>query len=147
MADATKPPEKKADSKPDAPKSGGVKLGGLKNWIILGVVGLGGWWLYKKFASGALDNVGADLTKAVKDSKDASAPAPDLKGPLVKKGQAASTRSPICITQQDPKMRYDQITQTTADGYQVFQASVRGHFTRRLLCTGGRKFAEIYPHA
>lgn len=123
------------------PRRGGGVGATIKNLAILGIIGVGGFYLWKKI--GTLD-IGGPAKGGGKPSAPA-VPAPDLKGPKVVKGEKAATLSQICITQGDPKFVYAPIEQIDQNGYQSFTAPVRGNFTRRLLCAGGKKWAEISP--
>lgn len=108
---------------------------GLRNWLILGAAGVGGFWLYKNFNK-KLDK---EISKAASGK---NAAAPDLNGPLVTKYQIASTRSPNCISAPEKGFVYAKITSTNpVTGYSTFSAPVAGHFTRRVLCAGGQKVA------
>ncbi len=114
--------------------------GGLRNWLILGGVGLGAYFVYQKFSA---SKVADEINKAA----GKRAPDPDLNGPLVTKYQIASTRTPICITAPVKGFVYAKITSTNPiTGYSTFSAPVAGHFTRRALCSGGQRVAaEIKP--
>ncbi len=116
--------------------------GGLKNWLILGAVGVGGYLLYKKFSGHNGDKLKKELTTAAGGQK---IPDPDLNGPAVTKFMIASTRSPICISAPVKGFSYSPITNTAPNGYNTFSATATGHFTRRLLCVSGKKWAEIKP--
>lgn len=133
---------------PDAPPKFEVKAApapprgsSIKNIVLLAAVGIGGYLLVKKIS-------GIDFGIAQASSQRAGSPAappPDLNGPKVVRGLVASTHSQICIQQADPRLKYAPITAIDQQGYATFTAPVRGHFTRRLLCVGGRKWAEIAP--
>lgn len=114
--------------------------GGLRNWLILGGVGFGAYYVYKKFsAKKVADEISKASGKGVAD--------PDLNGPLVTKYGIFSTKTPICITSQVRGFVYAKITSTNpVTGYSTFSAPVAGHFTRRCLCSGGQRIAaEIKP--
>ncbi len=118
------------------------KLGRYKNWFILAGVGIGGYFLYEKFVKPDLSALKADAKNAA--SKRPGVPAPDLNGPAVTFGEIARTESKICISQRDPRMVYAPVT-SVIGGYATFSATSAGHFTRRLLCQGGKKWVEIHP--
>ncbi len=116
-------------------------LGGLKNWLILGGVGLGGWYAYKYFTKHE-----AAIKTEVASATGKKIPGPDLNGPAVTKFMIASTKSTICIPEPVKGFVYSPITSTNPmTGYNTFSASTNGHFTRRLLCKGSQKWAEIKP--
>ncbi len=123
-----------------SPKKSGAG-GTIKSLAVLGLIGVGGYLIWKKI--GGLD-LGIVKEKGGKSTGPA-VPAPDLKGPKVVKGEKAATLSQICVTQADPRFVYAPIEQIDQQGYQNFTAPVKGNFTRRLLCAGGRKWAEIAP--
>lgn len=114
------------------------KRGGWKNWAILGVLGVGGYYAYQKFISPEI--------KTIESKPGKSTSGPDLNGPSVTKFEIASTRSNICIDKPVKGFSYAKVTSTNAaTGYKTFSANVAGHFTRRLLCRGSQKYAEIAP--
>ncbi len=120
------------------------KISGLKNWLILGAATVGGYFVYTKFVSPELKEIKEDIKDAAK--KSSSVPGPDLNGPAVNKFAIAGTHSKICITTPDKRFVYAPISSTNAlTGNQIFSAPVTGNFTRRLLCKGGRKWAELKP--
>lgn len=129
-------------SKADIPAAPRRGAGSIKNFALLGAVALGGYFLFKKI--GGIDFGGGGSKKQPGQAR-APVPAPDLNGPRVVKGLVAATHSQICVQQADPRFQYALINSIDANGYQNFTAPVRGHFTRRLLCVGGRKWAEIAP--
>ncbi len=125
-----------------APAKKKFNLGGMKNWLILGGVGIGGILAFKYFTKHE-----AEIKADVKAASGPKIPGPDLNGPPVKKFDIASTRSKICITSKVKGMVYAPITSTNqTTGYATFSAPVSGNFTRRLLCSGGQRVAaEIKP--
>ncbi len=123
------------------------KVSALKNWIILGAVGVGGYYLYQNYVKPELSDIKSDLKNAAKPKPANAGPEPDLNGPAVGKFQIASTRSTICITTADPRFVYAPITSILPNGYKTFSAPVSGRFTRRLLCKGAQKWAELKPGA
>ncbi len=127
---------------PDSAPAVRRSSGGLKNWLILGVVGGGAYFIYKKFSA-------SDVRKEIENAtKGKRIPDPDLNGPLVTKFEIASTRSPICISSAVKGFVYSPVTSTNpVTGYSTFSATAAGHFTRRLLCSGGKKWVEIKPSA
>ena len=133
------------------PKGSALKtIAGAKNWIILGVALAAGYVVYKKFiapmaAEAAAAKPPAASKKAPKVAKPGTAPAPDLAGPKVKKGVLASSRSPICIGTKASGFSYAPVTSTDASGYNEFTSNSNGRFTRRFLCIGTQKYAEIKP--
>lgn len=137
MAEKVKP-----KTPPASPKK--FKLGGAKNWIIVGAAGIAGWYAYEKFVKPELSEINKDLKTAGKSKP--SVQGPDLNGPMVKKNEIASTRTNICINTPVKGFMYSPITSTNAvTGYRTFSATVAGHFTRRLLCRGSQRWAEIAP--
>lgn len=130
------------DKKPVPPPKKKLKLGGLKNWVILGVAGIAAVVVYKKFVAPDLKNIKSDLKSAA--NKKAGVPGPDLNGPAVTKFMIASTRTNICIDTALPGFTYAPITSTNSyTGYRTFTSPVNGHFTRRELCKGNQRWAEI----
>ncbi len=119
-------------------------LGSLKNWLILGAASYGGYYVYTKFVEPEIKEIKADV-KTVANKKP-GVPEPDLNGPSVTKFSINGTRSKICIQSPDKRFAYAPISSTNPlDGNQVFSATVNGRFTRRILCKGGRKWAELKP--
>lgn len=128
---------------PTAKKSS-FKIGSIKNWLILIGAGVGGYYVYTKYIQPELGNAISDAKNLA--SKKPGVAEPDLNGPVVSKFMIASTKSKICVDRADKRFAYAPITSTNMmTGYQTFSAPVAGHFTRRLLCTGGRRWAEIKP--
>lgn len=131
-----------------------VGFGTVKNLAVVGALALAGFFIYRKsqswFSTGdsasasGSDSSGQDKDQT-KKSSGPSGPPPDLGGPAVRKGMLASTRSKICISEKAPRMLYAPIIKVDQQGYAAFRAPANGHFTRRLLCTGSGKFAEVYP--
>lgn len=115
--------------------------GSLRNWLILGGVGFGAYYVYRKFSA---SKVADDISKAASGKRT---PDPDPNGPLVTKYGIFSTKTPICITAPAKGFVYAKITSTNAvTGYSTFSATTAGHFTRRCLCSGGQRVAaEIKP--
>jgi len=114
---------------------------GIKNWLILGAVGAGGFLVYRYLKSPAAEALKKEVKSAGKNI-----PGPDLAGPAVTKFMIASTKSSICIPDPVKGFVYSPITSTNPmTGYQTFSATSSGRFTRRLLCRGGKKWAEIKP--
>lgn len=132
----TPKPTPRSTSAPVRRSSGG----GLRNWLILGGVGLGSFYLYKKFNA----KVQKEISSAASGKR---IPDPDLNGPIVTKYEIASTKTPICIASPVRGFVYAKITSTNqVTGYSTFSAPVAGHFTRRCLCSGGQRVAaEIKP--
>lgn len=127
---------------PDSPKK---RKSSLKNILILGAVGVGGIAAYKYFNNTAAGKSAKSAIKSAASGKPPP-PAPDLAGPAVTKFEIASTETKICISAPVKGMVYAPISsynQTT--GYNTFTATSSGHFTRRLLCIGSKRYAEIYP--
>lgn len=124
-------------------------ISGMRNWLILGGALVGGYFAYTKFiapmlVAEKLDRpAGGAPVPSASAPPPGAAPAPDLAGPAVKRGVLVSTRSTICIADKTPGMMYAKITKTDANGYQQFKPSVNGRFTRRLLCKGKNRWAEI----
>lgn len=117
------------------------KSSGLKNWLILGAVGAGGYFAYSYFTKHK-DEIKQDVSAAT----GRKVAGPDLNGPMVKKFDIASTKSTICISSPEKGFVYNPITSyNPVTKYNTFSATVNGHFTRRLLCKGGQKWAEIKP--
>jgi len=115
---------------------------GVKNWIILGVAVAGGVVAYKYFNSPKADALKKELKSATSNVR--RVPDPDLNGPAVTKFEIASTRSTICIAAPEKGFTYAPITSTNAvTGYNTFNSPTNGRFTRRLLCKGNQKWAEI----
>lgn len=106
--------------------------------VVLGGLGMAAYWAYERFAVPVLDAPAAPPRP--------SGPQPNLRGPRVTKGELASTKSSVCISQQDPRMRYAPVISFGTSNYKNFQSPVNGHFTGRLLCQGGKSAAEIWPH-
>lgn len=118
-----------------------VQKSGLKNWLVLGGVGVGGFFIYRYFQSPAAAEIKNDIKAA-----GSKIPAPDLNGPVVTKFMIASTETKICISEPAAGMVYSPISSYNAKtGYNTFSATTNGHFTRRLLCKGNQKWAEIKP--
>lgn len=116
----------------------------LKNFLILGAVGIGGFLTYKYFKSSA----GKVIAKTVKSAASGKPqPAgPDINGPSVTKFEIASTETKTCISTPVKGMVYAPISSYNATtGYNTFSSTANGHFTRRLLCVGSKRWAEIYP--
>lgn len=141
------PHRRNPDAAPAKPKvAAPVKRssgGGIKNWLILGGAGFGAYYLYKKFNSAKVQSA---ISQAASGHKIA---APDLNGPLVTKFEIASTKTPNCISARAPGFVYSPVSSTNPlTGYSTFSATVTGHFTRRVLCSGGQRVAaEIKPTA
>lgn len=125
-----------------APARKGVG-GTIKNLLILAVVGVGGYIAWKKIGGIDFGITGGGGGRS--QAAPPGVPQPDLKGPKVVPGMTYSTLSQQCITQPDPRFKYSPVTQTDVQGYQSFQSVAKGNFTRRMLCAGGRKWAEIAP--
>ncbi len=127
---------------PDAPPpKKKVNIGGIKNWLILGVVGAGGYVAYKYFTKHE-----ETIKKEVQAASGKKVAGPDLNGPMVTKYMIASTQSKTCISAPEKGFVYAPITSTNPlTGYNTFSATATGHYTRRLLCRGGQKWAEIKP--
>ena len=123
------------------------KISSLRNWIILAAAAGGGYFIYKKWIAPAerLDKAATGAPAAKPKLSQPVAPAPDLNGPKVRKGVLVSTRSTICIATKEPGMVYQNVIKTDAQGYQSFKPTVNGVFTRRLLCIGKNRWAEIKP--
>ena len=125
------------------PEAAKKNIGSLKNWIILGVAAAGGYAAYRYFNSPKADALKQEI-KSVASTK--RVPDPDLNGPAVTKFEIASTRSQICISDAQKGFVYTPITSTNPmTGYNTFNSPTNGRFTRRLLCKGGQKWAEIKP--
>ncbi len=130
---------------PEKPKKK-FKISSLKNWLILGAAGVGGYFLYTKFVEPDLKELKADIKDTA--NKKPGVPGPDLNGPAVNKFAIAGTHSKICIDTPDKRFVYAPISSTNAmTGNQIFSAPITGRFTRRLLCRGGKKWAELKPGA
>lgn len=115
----------------------------IKNWIILGGFIAGGVVAYRYFNSPKADALKQEIKSATSARKVTD---PDLNGPPVTKFEIASTRSRICISDPQRGFTYAPITSTNAvTGYNTFNSPVNGRFTRRLLCKGNQKWAEIKP--
>jgi len=134
-----------------AKASGGT---GIRNIIILAVVGIGGYFLYKKLSAATkLEPEAVRAPKATGPAKPIVTagpatnviPPPDRSGPAVKKGQLCATRSNVCVTKKEKDMRYFKIISVDAKGYKNFKPTINGRFTRRLLCVGKNKWAEVLP--
>lgn len=136
-----------AEAKPKTPPPAKkFKLGGMKNWLIVGVAGVVGYYAYEKFVKPELADINKDIKTAGKKAATKAVQGPDLNGPMVKKNEIASTRSKICIATPVKGFMYSPISSVNAvTGYRTFSATVAGHFTRRLLCRGSQSWAEIAP--
>ena len=124
------------------------KVAGAKNWLILGAAVVGSYFVYKKVISPMMSDSGGGRAEAPSKSvspSETKTQAPDMNGPAVRKGVLASSRSPICITTKVAGMKYAAVSSTDAQGYNSFTPPVNGKFTRRFLCVGTTKFAEIKP--
>lgn len=129
----TKPVEKKK-----------LKLGKFKNIAVLGVVAVGGYLAYKRWVAPELKDIKNDVKNAAQNKPNV--PAPDMNGPPVTKFMIASTKSNICISTPDKRFVYAPISSTNQmTGYKTFSSTANGHYTRRLLCVGAKKWAEIRP--
>ncbi len=128
---------------PDGPPKKKFNAGGIKNWLILGGVAVGGYVVYRYINSAAAETIKTEIKGATGGKKYVG---PDLNGPVVTKYEIASTQTKTCISAPEKGFVYAPITSTNPmTGYNTFSASASGHFTRRLLCQGNRKFAEIKP--
>lgn len=117
------------------------KIGKAKNLIVLGVVGVVGYLAYKKYVAPEL----SEMKSEAKSAKPGVQP-PDLNGPMIGRFQIGSTRSKICVSTRVPGLVYAPIASTNiVTGNSTFSSPVNAHFTRRLLCQGGRKWAELKP--
>lgn len=126
---------------PDTPTPKKKSSGGLKNWLILGGVGVAGYLGYKYVTKNA-----GSIESKVASATGKKIPGPDLNGPLVSKFEIASTKTTICISAPVAGFAYAPITSINPQtGYNTFSATVAGHFTRRLLCKGNQRWAEIKP--
>ncbi len=115
-------------------------LGGIKNWLVLGAVGFAGYYGYRYFTKHE-----EELKKEIK-AVGRNIPGPDLNGPPVAKFTIASTKTRICIPDPVKGFVYAPITSVNAmTGYNTFSATASGNFTRRLLCRGSQRWAEIRP--
>ncbi len=114
----------------------------IKNWLILGAAGFGGYYLWKNVIKKQLDSPSSLLKSAL--SKGGSGP--DVNGPMVSQFKIVSTQTPNCTSTQVPGFAYSPITSVNQfTGYKTFTATATGHFTRRLLCKGNQQWAEINP--
>ncbi len=119
-------------------------FGSLKNWLILAAAGVGGYYLYQHFVKPELSAIKEDVKDAA-NSKPGVAD-PDLNGPMIAKFQIGTTHSNICIDKPDKRFTYAPIASVNQlTGAKTFSAPVTGHFTRRLLCRGTQRWAEIKP--
>lgn len=122
---------------PDAPKK---RSGGIKNWLILGGVGVGGYLAYKFITKNA-DKIAGQVSAA-----SGKKTGPDLNGPMVNKYEIDSTKTTTCISAPEKGFTYAPITSyNPITGYNTFSATAAGHFTRRMLCIGAKRWAEIKP--
>jgi len=122
---------------PDTPELTKRRPSGIKNWIVLGGIIAGGYFAYKYFQEheSELKN---DMARSPND--------PDLNGPPVQKFGIYGTRSKICVAIPDKRFSYAPISSINAiTGNAVFSATTTGNFTRRLLCRGAQRWAEIKP--
>lgn len=115
-------------------------LGGLKNWLILGGFIAGGYYVFKYFQSPAVAELKSELAVG------SGGAGPDLNGPYVSQFQIESTQTTNCISAPVPGFIYAPITSyNPITKYNTFSATANGHFTRRLLCKGNQRWAEIHP--
>lgn len=115
-------------------------LGGLKNWLILGAFAAGGYYVYKYFQSPAVAELKSELASG------SGGAGPDLNGPFVSQFQIESTQTTNCISAPVPGFVYSPVTSyNPITKYNTFSATANGHFTRRLLCKGSQRWAEIKP--
>lgn len=134
---------RKRKRNPDAPPQ--RSLGGLKNWLILGGFIAGGYYVFKYFQSPGAAVVKSEIATAVSKAGAASTVAPDLNGPLVSKFMSTSAPSAACISTQLPGFIYAPVlSYSPITGYN-FTATANGRFTRRMLCKGNQRWAEIRP--
>jgi hypothetical protein len=115
-------------------------IGKYKNYIFIGGAIIAGYFLYEYYFKGG----GSSDASSSAPSAQAVIPAPDLYGPLVFRNAPASSKSPVCATKPVPGLMYALVTYVDAQGYH-FVPQHNGHFTRRFLCTGNQKWAEIRP--
>ena len=126
---------------PSQPKDPPKKKLNIKNWLILGAVGVGGYLLYKNVVKKQLDSPDSALKNAL-----SSGTGPDVSGPTVSKGAIYSTGAQTCIGSQVQGFAYAPIVSVNRfTRLKSFTATVNGHFTRRLLCKGSQQWAEIKP--
>lgn len=120
----------------DAAPSG---LGKYKNYILLGVAAIAGYFIYEHYFK-------SDGSSSADASPSAPAipPAPDLNGPLVFRNAPASSKSPVCVSKPVHGLMYALVTYVDGQGNH-FVPQHNGHFTRRFLCMGNQKWAEIRP--
>lgn len=124
-----------------------LKKLGSKKVLLIAVGAAGLFLLWRRMKGSSVDpSVPPPVAKnPVKAPQAPKSPAPDLKGPAVRAGVEAATRSKICITAKMRGMIYAPITGLDSQGYQKFMPPVNGRYTRRLLCVGGQRWAEIKP--
>ncbi len=122
------------------PETKKIKASAIKNWLILGAVGVGGWYAYKKWVAPEIKEIKADVKSAAKGS--ASPAQPDLNGPVVTLGMIARTQTKNCVSKPDSRFTYAPIT-SFIGGYNTFSSTTNGHFTRRMLCIGNKRWAEL----
>lgn len=118
---------------PEAKKKVGFKT--FKNVFILGLVGIGGLWAYKHFASGG--------GKGGHQNANPGAPAPNMRGPVVQPGKTAIVPSGTCIQNKEDRFLYTPVEFTFDKFFSFIKSPVRGRYTGRMLCNGSMKMAEI----
>lgn len=123
----------------------GALIGGLVGVAIVGVVG---YFLYKKYASRLLDQSAPDPSTG-SDASGAAAPQITQTIQHVAKGEKLATLEHEIITAKDPSMKYAKITGSTQDPagnvVRKFTANADGYITGRLLQVKDNLFAEIRP--
>ncbi len=125
---------------PDAVRS--RAKAGVKNWLILGGVAVGGYVAYKHIGKATVE---AAVTQAAASGGKKTV-GPDLNGPMVTKFEIASTQTKNCIPTPVPGFVYSPVQSINPmTGYNTFNVTATGHFTRRLLCKGNQRWAEIKP--
>ncbi len=130
---------------PDSPATASPKkkanISGIKNWLVLGAVGAGGYFAYRFFTQNQ-----SAIKQELQAATGKKVQGPDLNGPFVTKFMIASTQSRTCINDPLKGFVYSPVSSTNPKtGYSTFSATATGRYTRRLLCRGGQKWAEIKP--
>jgi hypothetical protein len=122
----------------DGIKESWFSTAGIRNWLILAAVLVGGYIIYRKFVAPKLN--------ALPAPPKGSLPAPRAPaGMRVTANQVASTDSTSLIGGRRPGYDYARILSTKSDGSREFVPSTDGVFTGNLLNEGGGLWAEIQP--